>query len=280
MTGTQHRKLRLLILGLCLAALVGALLPAQADAALAPRTFPKINTCIIRNGPSANATVIGQMEDGTAVTVLGQRSGYYKIDCYDMTGYIAASQVARRPTGEYYIDCDPASEHTAAIDCTGVADALLLRAGVLSLARKHLGTPYVYGGARPGAFDCSGLTWYVFGKNGYDIRRGASAQMQNSLIVSRDGLQVGDLIFFRTAGSPYLASHVGIYAGDGRIIHAGNSGVSYGDLNDPWFTENYLCARRIITVSAQAISAAPSGAAQSLLGGNYGTGIRTAKNLP
>lgn len=278
MTGTQHRKLRLLFLGLCLALLVSALLPAQADAELAPRTFPKINTCIIRNGPSASATAIGQMEDGTAVTVLGLKSGYYKIDCYDMTGYIAASQVARRPTGEYYIQCDPDSKHTAAMDCTGVADALLLRAGVLSLARKHLGTPYVYGGARPGAFDCSGLTWYVYGKNGYDIRRGASAQMQNSLIVSREGLQVGDLIFFRTADSPYLASHVGIYAGDGRIIHAGNSGVSYGDLDDPWFTENYLCARRIITVSTQSISAAPVGAAQSLLSGN--TGIRTAKTLP
>lgn len=274
MTRTQCRKLPVLFL--CLIYLASFLLPVQAEAEAAPRQLPTLRTCLIRSGPSAGYPVIGQMEDGTAVTVLGQRGSYYKIDCYDMTGYIAAAQVARRETGEYYIHCDSASSDTGALEYTGVADALLLRASVLELTRKQIGAAYVYGAARPGAFDCSGLTSYVYGHNGYQLERGASGQMQGGLIISRDGLQVGDLIFFRTPGSLDLASHVGIYAGDNRIIHAGNSGVCYADLDDAWFVENYRCARRIITVRSDSLSPAPASAAQNLLSGKISS-IRSAR---
>lgn len=277
MNRTQHWGLRMLCLALCLACLVTALPPVQAVTEAPAESLEYVKTCLVYYGPSAGYAVIGQMEDGTAVTVLGQRGSYYKIDCYDMTGYIAVSQVKQRENGEYYIQCDPDSTHTVAMACRNMADALLLRSAVLELARQQLGDPYVYGAARPGAFDCSGLTSYVYGQNGYQIQRGASGQMSDGLIVSREGLQVGDLIFFRSTDSQYLASHVGIYVGDGQIIHAGNDGVCYASLDGAWFVENYLCARRIITVSAQALDPAPAAAVQSLLSSTPSTGIRTAR---
>lgn len=277
MNRIRYWGLRMLCLALCLACLVNTVPPVQAVAEAPAAVSEYINTCLIYNGPSAGYAVIGRMEDGTAVTVLGQRESYYKIDCYDMIGYIAVSQVAQRENGEYYIQCAPESSHTQTMVCRNVADALLLRAAVLELARQQLGDPYVYGGERPGAFDCSGLTSYVYGQNGYQIQRGCSGQLQNGLIVSREGLQVGDLIFFRSTGSAYLSDHVGIYVGDGQIIHAGNNGVCYASLDGSWFVENYLCARRIVTVSAQAIDPAPAAAVQSLLRSSPSAGIRTAR---
>ena len=277
MTGIRHWGLRVLCLALCLVCLVPALPPMEAAAEAPAAVWEYSKTCLIYNGPSAGYAVIGRMEDGTTVTVLAQRGSYYKIDCYDMTGYIAVSQVQQRENGEYYIRCVPGSSHTAVMECRKVADALLLRSAILELTRQQLGAPYVYGGERPGAFDCSGLTSYVYGQNGYLLQRGASGQMQEGLIVSQEGLQVGDLIFFRSTDSAYLASHVGIYVGDGQIIHAGNNGVCYASLDSSWFVENYLCARRIITVSTQTIDPVPAAAVQSLLHSSPSAGIRTAR---
>lgn len=266
-----RRYFRSLCLCLCFVCLATATAPALAVEQL-PVDEPAIeyiSTCLVRLYPGDSYLVIGQMEDGTTVEVLGQVGNYYKIDCYDLTGYIPISQIAQRENGEHYIKCDPDSPHTKKMVSKTVAEALLLRSAVLELTKKQIGSYYVYGGNRPGAFDCSGLTQYVYGKNGYELGRICSAQMADGLIVSREGLQVGDLIFFRNGG--YWVEHMGIYVGDGKIIHAGNGGVGYADLDDSWFARNYLCARRIITVSSQSI-----GAAGNCLTGNTDTGLRTA----
>jgi len=268
--------LRVLCLCLCAACLVTSASPALAVEDAAADKAPAIEyirTCFVRSGPSAGYSVIGQMEDGTAVAVLAQAGDYYKIDCYDTVGYIAASQIAQRENGEYYIKCDPASDQTGTMQSKSVAEALLLRSAILELTKKQLGSYYVYGGTRPGAFDCSGLTLYVYANNGYNLARVCSGQMAGGLIVSREGLQVGDLIFFRSGG--YYVGHVGIYVGNGQIIHSGNGGVGYADLNSSWFARNYICARRIITVSAQSIGAAPV-AMENCLTSNTDTGLRTA----
>ena len=264
--------MRVLCLWICLACVTAAV-PVQAVEQEALPEMPEtkyIRTCLVRGGPSDGYSVIGQMEDGTTVKVLSQTGSYWKIDCYDTVGYVPASQLARRQDGTYYISCDPESEHTGSVEQKTVAQALLLRSEILELTKKQLGSRYVYGGTRPGAFDCSGLTQYVYGKNGYDLKRVCSGQMADGLIVSKEGLQVGDLIFFRSGG--YYVGHVGIYVGDGQIIHAGNGGVGYAELDSSWFARNYLCARRIVAVSAQTI-----GAAGNCLTSNSGTGLRTAK---
>lgn len=259
---------------LCLVCLC-SILPVAAAAEEAAKESETIYACLIYKGPSTGSRVIGRMENGTTVQVLDQQGDYYKIDCYDTTGYIAASQVKQRKNGEYYIKCKKYSVHTAEMETRTMADALLLRAAILELAKQQLGDPYVYGATGPNAFDCSGFTSFVYKNNGFSLARMCSGQMAQGVIVSREGLQVGDLIFF----GPSLGgvNHVGIYAGDGQVIHAGGKGICYAELDGAWCSGNYLCARRIITVGDQLPKLTTAAAADSLLTRRAGTAIRSAR---
>jgi peptidoglycan DL-endopeptidase CwlO len=89
----------------------------------------------------------------------------------------------------------------------------------LSEARSKLGVPYVWGAAGPNAFDCSGLVQWAFKQVGVRLPRVAAAQSQVGTPVSRNNLRPGDLVFFY---SP--VSHVGIYIGDNKILHASEPG--------------------------------------------------------
>lgn len=106
------------------------------------------------------------------------------------------------------------------------------------LASLHAGQPYVYGAAGPAAFDCSGLTSYVYGQLGHPIPRVAGPQYYASYHVSQAAAQPGDLIFFYSGSYIY---HVGIYAGHGMIWHAPHSGTVV-QLSSLW-TSAYLVGR-------------------------------------
>ena len=84
-------------------------------------------------------------------------------------------------------------------------------------AKKHLGTKYVWGGAAPGGFDCSGLVQYCYNKVGVSLPRTTYDQINRGKAVSRKNLQPGDLVFPHTG-------HVGIYTGNGKMIHAPKTG--------------------------------------------------------
>lgn len=115
---------------------------------------------------------------------------------------------------------------------------------VVNYASKFLGKPYVYGASGPNAFDCSGLTQYVYNKFGVDISRTTYTQVGEGTKVSRKDLRAGDLVFFNTEGS---ISHVGIYIGDGEFIHAPRTGkpVMVSSLSDGYYGTRYAAARRI-----------------------------------
>jgi cell wall-associated NlpC family hydrolase len=107
-------------------------------------------------------------------------------------------------------------------------------ATVVGMAKKELGKPYSYGGNGPSAFDCSGLTTYVY-KNAADktLPRTAQAQYNTYAHVSSSNLKQGDLAFF--GGSTSSISHVGIYVGDGKMIDAQNYGVITEAISAPWW---------------------------------------------
>jgi len=90
------------------------------------------------------------------------------------------------------------------------------------IALKYLGAPYCRGGAGPKCFDCSGFTQYVYKKKGKDISRTATGQYRESKKISRGDAQVGDLVFFFSSGGNIY--HVGIYAGNGKVIHSPKPG--------------------------------------------------------
>ena len=243
MTRTQHLGLRLVSLLLCLACFVGAVVPAAAAPAVQPKT---VKTTVVRNGAYDSATVIGQMTHGTEVKILDRRGNYYKVDCYDMTGFVATSQILHTEDGRYYVNCKEKSSETKTVTCTDRAAAMQERHALLELAKEQLGEPYIYGSAGPYGFDCSGLTAYLYRQQDISLHRTASSQMQDGIVVAREGLQVGDLIFFRETWESYPASHVGIYVGNNAIIHASNRGIVYESLDSEYCVRTYLCARRIV----------------------------------
>ncbi|MFT8349530.1 C40 family peptidase [Clostridium saccharoperbutylacetonicum] len=116
---------------------------------------------------------------------------------------------------------------------------------VVNYAFKFIGKPYVYGAAGPNAFDCSGLTQYVYNKFGIGLSRTTYSQVNEGTKVDRNNLKAGDLIFFSTEGS---ISHVGIYIGNGEFIHAPRTGkpVMISSLSDGYYSQRYATARRIV----------------------------------
>ena len=111
---------------------------------------------------------------------------------------------------------------------------------VVSIALQYLGVPYVWGGASPSGFDCSGLTMYAYAKVGVYLPHNAAMQYGMGTPVARSQLAPGDLVFFNGL------SHVGMYIGGGRFVHAPHTGdvVKISSLSEYWYAATYVGARR------------------------------------
>lgn len=112
---------------------------------------------------------------------------------------------------------------------------------VADFARHLIGVPYAYGGTSPASgFDCSGLVRYVYAHFGIALPHSSYAQYDVGRLVSRRGLQPGDLLFFDDLG------HVGLYLGNGRFIHAPHSGTRVRvETLAGWYGPRLDAARRI-----------------------------------
>lgn len=189
-------------------------------------TYGRVNSdgVNVRSDASTDSSVLATIEEDAIVTVNGLVDGWYDVTCeYGTEGYIRSD----------FLDLTESSSSNSDIAAT---------------AKQYLGTGFVYGGASPRGFDCSGFTMYVYSQHGYSLPHSATSQWQSGLgtrVYSISELQPGDLVFFndpsRNAGK--ACSHAGIYTGDGQFIHSSSSrsgGVIVSSLTSGYYNTYFV----------------------------------------
>ena len=152
----------------------------------------------------------------------------------------AARQTARQQALE--LSSDPSTVADDAVASTTQPPPAKY-GGVVGIAMQYLGVPYVWGGASPSGFDCSGLIMYAYAQIGVSLPHNAAMQYNTvGVFVSRDQLQPGDLVFFDGLG------HNGMYIGGGQFIHAPHTGdvVKISSLNESWYASKWVGAKRVV----------------------------------
>ncbi len=119
---------------------------------------------------------------------------------------------------------------------------------IVRVAKKYKGSKYVWAGASPKGFDCSGFTWYVYNQvTGEDIGRSVKGQYTQGSSVARGSWQPGDIVFFKNTFEKGL-SHCGIFVSGDKFIHAENesTGVVISSLGSGYYKDHYAGARRLV----------------------------------
>jgi cell wall-associated NlpC family hydrolase len=202
----------------------------------------------LRNGPSTDSDVLQTYASGEAVSVIGINNGWLKISDGEKTGYIRSDFVSLA-TGADGADRTSDTAKAAAADAAAVEAAEPVGQKIADYAKQFAGSKYIYGASSPNVgFDCSGLTYYVYGQFGYPISRTASKQYKNNgTAVSKADLLPGDLVFFSSNGG-YSVTHVGLYIGDDQFVNASTSrtGVIISSLTSSWYSRTWYGAKRIV----------------------------------
>ena len=212
------------------------------------------NKVNIRSGPGTSYTAVARGNAGDKAYVIGFNRQWYKVIYGDKIGYIRSDylQLTEIP----YENKDSTKAPIFFIDgkSTGItpsANALSVGGSstaskIVATAKQYIGVPYVWGGSSPSGFDCSGFTQYVFNKHGIALPRTTDQQYKVGSYVSRSNLKAGDLVFLQNTYREGI-SHVGIYIGDGKMIHASSSkGIVISDLSSSYYTKHYYGARRVL----------------------------------
>lgn len=188
----------------------------------------------VRTGPGVSYSSISKLYSNNIVLIKEKSSnGWYKIESITgITGWCSGSYLKNIREGSLpkIEDADKAIE------------------SVINIAKKQLGKPYLWGGNGPDAFDCSGLMVYSY-KHGANISLPRDSYMQAEFgqTVKKEDLKPGDLVFFDTMNKGRV-SHVGLYLGDNKMLHAPNKTkpVEITNIDTEAWNKIYITARRII----------------------------------
>ena len=193
----------------------------------------------MRKGAGTNYSIITKLSKGTQVTVHSTSNGWSKITANGTQGYVSS---------QYLSSTKPSTESNESTGSNGSTSSSVN--AVLSLLNQQLGKAYAWGAEGPNSFDCSGLPYYVY-KNaaGITLPRTSSQQSKYGTTVSKSNLKPGDLVFFDTSGpNNGVVSHVGIYVGNGQMIHSSSSKgkVIQVSIETSYWQNAYVTAKSVL----------------------------------
>jgi SH3-like domain-containing protein len=212
----------------------------------------------LRGGPGTAYPKVGTAAAGLKLDLVGQYKDWFKVRTPEgKTAWVSSevlpvsAYIARRVPAVRDIPALPRPQSVVAGTGGRGGNAPPLSAAqagsVVNFAMQFVGTPYVWGGSQPGAFDCSGYTKYVYGQFGLSLPHSAAGQYSQryGTLIDKANLQPGDIVFFANTYKRGI-SHVGIYIGGGRVVQALAEGVplSAVSMNSGYWQSKYYGAIR------------------------------------
>ena len=229
----------------------------------------------VRQGPGTDTGIVAQAPKGETCFIIGFNTGWYKVSFNGQIGYVRSDLLTLLETpytnagskGNTYRE-DSSIATTASSSSSGSSSkssssgstsrssssssssgssssaGTSLGEKIVAYAMQFKGYSYVYGGATPSGFDCSGMVYYIYKQFGYNVGRTCTAQLSAGTQVSRGNLRPGDIVVFeRTYTTSSRATHSGIYIGNGQFIHAANSrlGVIVTSIDSEYYSSRFIC---------------------------------------
>lgn len=249
------KKISLYILAAAVTAVLFSPLGVSADKVTYGTV--KADALNIRALPNTECAILGLIPNGGRLVITSTSNNWHKIEYGAISGYVCADYVIIGETVEV-APKDTAAPNTAAqnapvgmaaqqntAETTVASDAeksqlpqvesdipvyspFTLDKGeqVVELAKKYIGTPYVYGGSTPAGFDCSGFVKYCYSLMGVEINRIAADQAKNGTEIAPADIKPGDILCFASSEGGSYIGHTGIYVGNGYFIHSPRTGYN------------------------------------------------------
>lgn len=225
--------------------------------------YVSVENLNFRKKASNESTVIDTLTQNEKVTVISDDGTWCKVkydgkEGYILKKYLSENKVKQTTSRSSTTRKEEATknqtktENTIAKktnEATSVAKPNTSKASqVVSIAKKYLGSRYVYGGASPSGFDCSGFVMYVYKQIGISLPRTSTAQSKVGTAVSKANLQPGDIVCFSNYRTGKGIGHSGIYIGNGQFIHASTekTGVITSSINGGSHAKRFVTARRVL----------------------------------
>jgi uncharacterized protein YgiM (DUF1202 family) len=213
------------------------------------------NKVNVRSGPSTSYSSLTRANSGEKAYIIGFNNQWYKVIFDTQVGYIRSDYLdlteipyenkASQKDPIFFVNGQSTGVTPSASALNG-GNTSTIRQNIVADAKKLLGIPYVWGGTTTKGFDCSGFVQYVLKQNGISMPRTTTEQYQIGTYVTKSDLLPGDLVFLQNTYRAGI-SHVGIYIGDGKMIHASSSkGVVTSDLSSSYYTQHYYGSRRVV----------------------------------
>ena len=187
--------------------------------------YIKGNDVRLRSGAGTNYSILGTYNNGTPLTITGTSGDWTAVTINGVKGYVNSAYVTTTKS-------DGGSKPSTSIGET-----------IVATAKQYMGAPYVYGGMSPSGFDCSGFVSWVINHSGWNVGR-LGAQGLYNICTRTSSPRPGDLVFFKGTYDTPGVSHVGIYVGDGMMIHCGDP-ISYANLNTSYWQSHFYAYGRL-----------------------------------